>query len=57
MSKSNHVCPLCKGSGKVSARIANSRVTIRDRKKYNETMRAVNQRARDRKKVSETLAT
>lgn len=51
MSKSNHECPLCNGSGKVSAKVADSMIVVRDRKKFNETMREVNKRARERKKA------
>lgn len=51
MSKNISNCPLCKGSGKVSAKIAASKITVRDRAKYNAGMRAVNKSARARKKA------
>lgn len=57
MSKPSHDCPLCKGSGKVSARIAESKIAVRDREKYNETMRLVNRRARERNKSQDAVAT
>lgn len=50
MSKPNHDCPLCKGTGKTSARVADAMIIVRDRKKFNETMRRVNAAARLRKK-------
>lgn len=53
MAKPNHTCPLCKGSGAVSARVAKSKITVVNREKYNETMRAVNERARLRRKAKE----
>jgi len=53
MTKATHDCPLCHGSGKVSAKIAESKITVRDRARYNESMRVVNKNARDRKKLSQ----
>lgn len=57
MSKPSHDCPLCEGTGKVSARVASAKIVVRDREKYNETMKAVNAKARARKKSEEGLAT
>lgn len=57
MSNPSYKCPLCDGTGKVSKRVAESRIVVRDRKKYNETMKAVNAKARARKKSEEGLAT
>lgn len=54
MSKPTHTCPLCDGTGKVSAKVAESKIDVRDREKYNERMRAVNARARQRKKALAT---
>lgn len=54
MSKPNHDCPLCKGTGKTSARVADAMIIVRDRKKFNETMRRVNAAARLRKKLLAT---
>jgi hypothetical protein len=51
MSKATRDCPLCKGSGKVSAKIAEAKITVRDRARYNESMKNVNARARERKKA------
>lgn len=56
MTRKTHPCPLCDGSGSVTAAIANARISIRDREKYNETMRDVNRRARLRAK-KKALAT
>jgi hypothetical protein len=55
MTKATHDCPLCHGAGKVSAKIADSKITVRDREKYNLSMRLVNKNARDRKKVLATV--
>ena len=49
-------CPVCRGSGKVSAHIAEAKIDIRDRAKYNETMRKYSARARAKKKTKEALA-
>lgn len=54
MSKPSHDCPLCEGTGKVSAKVAASKIVVRDRAAYNLKMRDVNQRARDRKKALAT---
>lgn len=51
MSKPSHDCPLCEGTGKVSAKVAEAKIVVRDREKYNATMRAVNKAARERKKA------
>ena len=51
MTKATHDCPLCHGSGKVSAKIADSKITVRDREAYNVKMREINARARARKKL------
>jgi hypothetical protein len=50
-----HECPLCKGSGKVTARIAKSKISTRDREKFNASMREVNKRARERAKLKELV--
>jgi hypothetical protein len=57
VSKPTHDCPLCEGTGKVSAKIAESKITVRDRNKYNKTMLAVNKKARDRRKAKKLVAT
>lgn len=49
-AKPTHCCPLCKGTGKVTKKIAEARISVRDRAKYNATMRLVNEKARQRKK-------
>ncbi len=45
-----HDCPLCSGTGKVTKQVAASKIVVRDRTKYNATMREVNKNARLRKK-------
>jgi hypothetical protein len=57
MSKTPHKCPLCAGTGTVSARVAAAKIDIRDRAKYNETMRKYSALARAKKKTKEALAT
>lgn len=57
MSKPSSECPLCEGTGKVSKRVAKSKITVVDREKWNASMRVVNKRARERKKAQEALAT
>ena len=54
MTKDTHDCPLCKGTGKVTAKVANSRVSLRNREVFNATMRKVNARAAARKKLLAT---
>lgn len=54
--KNNHTCPLCKGTGKVTKRVAESRISVRDREKYNATMREVNKKARLRKANEKLVA-
>jgi hypothetical protein len=49
-AKKNHDCPLCEGTGKVTAHVAGCKVELRDREHYNARMRAVNERARARRK-------
>jgi len=57
VSKHTHDCPLCDGTGKVSKRVAESKIDIRDREKWNESMRKINAAARARKKLEKSLAT
>lgn len=57
MSKPSSECPLCDGTGKVSKRVAGAKIIVADREKYNATMRAVNKRARERKKAENAIAT
>ncbi len=57
MSKTTHKCPLCAGTGTVSARVAAAKIDVRDRAKYNETMRKYNERFRAKKKSKEAIAT
>ena len=52
MTKATHDCPLCEGTGKVSAKIAGAKIAVRDREKYNANMREINRRARERQKKS-----
>jgi hypothetical protein len=57
LAKHHRDCPLCGGSGKVSDQIADSLIIVRDRAKFNETMRRVNAKARKRRKRKKAVAT